>query len=132
MKFSLSLFAMIHTASAFNMQAMPFSRNMELKSTHSEMEVFERAVECAEHFGVCDIEQMEYLAKELEEFNGVYFESVDESNAAMMQKEVADRKDVADILKMQGELRLRMDYLDGANLFAQDVHDMTDALPETN
>ena len=135
MKTYLTLLALPQSASAFNVQStsMPFSREMKLNSgAHkSEMEIFERAVECAERFGICDIEQMEYLAKELEEFNGAYFETADEANAAaMMQKEVSDRRDVADVLRLQSELRLRMDYLEGANLFAKDVHDMEEAFPE--
>eukprot|EP00558_Chaetoceros_sp_UNC1202_P005652 CAMPEP_0197246648 /NCGR_PEP_ID=MMETSP1429-20130617/18653_1 /TAXON_ID=49237 /ORGANISM="Chaetoceros sp., Strain UNC1202" /LENGTH=134 /DNA_ID=CAMNT_0042707363 /DNA_START=40 /DNA_END=444 /DNA_ORIENTATION=+ len=127
----LSLSAVLSSASAFNVQPTHICATKLQSSPNGEMEIFERAVECAEKFGVCDIEKMEELAKELEEFNGAYFESADEDNAAaMMQKEVNDRRDIAEILKLQGELRLRMDYLDNANLFAHDVHQMAEAYPE--
>jgi hypothetical protein len=125
-----SLLAILNSALAFSVQSPRVSRQFTLSSTHHEMETFERAVECAERFGACDIDKMEQLANELDEFNGAYFEKADGRNPAMMQKEVSDRRDVAEVLRLQGELRLRMEYLDGANLFAQDVHDMEDAYPE--
>lgn len=65
---------------------------------------------------------------DLEEYNGNFFEhSADEG---LKEKEVQDRKDVADILKLQSELRLRMNYLEDANLFAADVHEETERFPE--
>ena len=130
MKTYFSLFAILNSAAAFSLQSPRSSRQFTLQSTHHEMETFERAIECAERFGTCDIEKMERLANELEELNGAYFETAGGRNPAMMQKEVADRRDVAEVLRLQGELRLRMDYLHGANLFAKDVHDMEDAYPE--
>eukprot|EP01083_Nonionella_stella_P098382 276625_1 len=134
------LVASLQSASAFNAHSMPFSRELKLASAaephHSEMEIFERAVECAERFGSCDLDHMEFLARELEECTGAYFEPTADHEmhnpASMMQKEVTDRKDVAEILRMQSQLRLRMEYLNGANLFAADVHDMEDAFPEAN
>ena len=51
-----------------------------------------------------------------------------EVGAELCQKEIDDRKDVAEILRMQAELRLRMDYLDRANLFADDVRAEHDIL----
>lgn len=88
----------------------------------SKIETFEKAVECAENFGYCDLEELEQLAEELESFNGNFFEH-DENHPQLMTKEIEDRKDVAEILRLQEELRLRMDYLDKANLFAKDMHD---------
>jgi hypothetical protein len=96
-----------------------------------DMEMFERALECAEKFGFCEIKQMDQLAEDLEKVNGAYFETANEPHAAsMMMKEVNDRKDVAEILRLQSELRRRMEHLKGANLFAKDVHEMEDAYPE--
>lgn len=86
------------------------------------METFYRAVECAEHIGYCDLDQMEQLIRELEEMNGNLFENTEE----LKEKEINDRQDVADVLKLQGELLCRMDYLQGANLFVQDVHEIGD------
>lgn len=88
----------------------------------SKMETFEKAVECAENFGYCDLEELEQLADELDSFNGNFFEH-DANHPQLMKKEIEDRKDVAEILRLQEELRLRMDYLDKANLFAKDIHD---------
>lgn len=88
----------------------------------SKMETFEKAVECAENFGHCDLEELEQLADELDSFNGNFFEH-DADHPQLMEKEIEDRKDVAEILRLQEVLRLRMDYLDKANLFAKDIHD---------
>ena len=90
------------------------------------MERFGRAMECAEKFGSCRLDKMEELARELEEFNGSVFETED----YLKEKEIQDRKDVAEILRMQINLRLRMDQLKAANLFAYDVHEMETAYPE--
>ena len=68
MKSVLSFLAILNSVSAFNVQSIRFSRQLTLvkessSSTHHELERFERALECAEKFGYCDIEQMEELAK---------------------------------------------------------------------
>lgn len=68
------------------------------------------------------------LKPELEEFNGNFFEHG--MNKDVLDKEVQDRKDVADVLRLQSELRLRMNYLEDANLFAGDVHKETESYPE--
>jgi hypothetical protein len=44
-----------------------------------------------------------------------------EKDPKLCEKEVQDRKDLAEVLRMQSELRLRMEYLRGANLFVDDV-----------
>lgn len=135
----IALFSVISSVGAFTANLPRHCSSTALKSldgAHSEMETFERAVYCAEHFGTCPIEQMELLAKELEDLNGSYFESSNEevvkNNKPMIKKEIEDRQDVADVLKKQGELRLRMDYLKNANLFTYQVHSMDDAYPEGN
>lgn len=135
----IALFSVISSVGAFTTNLPRHCSSTALKSldgAHSETETFERAVYCAEHFGTCPIEQMELLVKELEDLNGSYFESSNEevvkNNKPMIKKEIEDRQDVADVLKKQGELRLRMDYLKNANLFTYQVHSMDDAYPEGN
>ena len=41
-------------------------------------------------------------------------------------KEIEDRKDVAEVLRMQSELRRRQEYLKKANLFERNVHSVHD------
>ena len=113
------------TSSALRMSAPHHSRSI---GKHNDMKTFEQAVECASKFDLCDIEEMERLAEELEEFQGNFFEK--KSDAFLREKEISDRQDVAEILKKQGELRLRMEYLRDANLFAKDVHDVEDSYPD--
>ena len=68
------------------------------------------------------------LFVDLDKYDGNFFEhSADEE---VLEKEIQDRKDVADILRLQNELRLRMNYLEDANLFADDVHKETERFPE--
>jgi len=69
---------------------------------------------------------MEELAQELDDFHG----SLLTQNPSMMKKENSDRKDVAQVLRLQTELRLRMEYLNGANLFASEIHELEDSYPE--
>mmetsp|Transcript_19970 Transcript_19970/g.29249 ORF Transcript_19970/g.29249 Transcript_19970/m.29249 type:complete len:148 (+) Transcript_19970:157-600(+) len=79
---------------------------------------FERAVECASEYGLCDVEEMSKLADELDEYTDSCLYEKDED---MCIKEVADRKDVSEVLRMMGELQLRSDYIKNANLFVDDV-----------
>uniref|UniRef100_A0A7S4JFN5 Uncharacterized protein n=1 Tax=Odontella aurita TaxID=265563 RepID=A0A7S4JFN5_9STRA len=125
----LSLFAVCGLAAAFSPGPVAFRTHQRAKalSATSKCETFERAVECAENFGYCNLDELENLAGELEAFQGSFFEHGEE---VMEQKEVGDRKDVAEVLKMQSELRLRMDYLENANVFADDVHNEVDAYPD--
>jgi len=81
-------------------------------------ETFRRAVECAENLGVCDIDELVKLADELEKTQECVFEEGEE----LCGKEIQDRLDVAEMLRMQGELLKRKDSLDNSNLFAIDVH----------
>lgn len=135
----LSLSAILISKSvAFTVQKGPSTRiELNAKSSSSrDFETMERALDCAEKFGVCDLDQMEELANELEQMNGNYFEKPSASSSdlgetmTLSEKEIADRNDLAEVLKMQSELRLRMEYLHDANLFAKDVHDMDDAYPD--
>jgi superfamily I DNA/RNA helicase len=84
---------------------------------------FERAVECGERYGLCNVDELERLAEELETYQGSFFEKTQE----LQEKEIQDRKDLAEVLHLQAELIRRQDYLKKANLFEEDVkvfHDM--------
>ena len=64
---------------------------------------------------------------ELEDFQGCFFEENQEEE--LCNKEIQDRKDVADTLRLQAELHLKQEYLKEANLFADSVkseHDVQD------
>ena len=82
---------------------------------------FERAVQCSGQFGLCDIDELQKLADQLEQYQGCFFE--DKHDNWLCEKEEADRSDVAEVLRLQAELRLRMDYLQKANLFKEDVEE---------
>mmetsp|Transcript_19539 Transcript_19539/g.29638 ORF Transcript_19539/g.29638 Transcript_19539/m.29638 type:complete len:162 (+) Transcript_19539:123-608(+) len=79
---------------------------------------FGRAVTCAEHFGMCDVDELVSLADKLDDLEGCVYEDGKE----MCDKEESDRRDIAETLRMSAELQLRMDYLKKANLFVEDVH----------
>jgi len=80
-------------------------------------ERFERAVKCGEHYDLCDVDELNDLADELESYQGSFFEQEDN----LRDKETKDREDLADLLRKEAELKLRQDYLKNANLFKQDV-----------
>jgi hypothetical protein len=77
-----------------------------------------RAVECATKFNLCNVDELERLATKLENVNECLFE---EQGEALCDKEMEDRKDVAEVLLLQRELLLRMDYIKNSNLFSEDV-----------
>ena len=82
-------------------------------------EKFERAIQCSTHFGLCDADELIELAEELESYQGSFFEKDDELRA----KEASDRKDIADVLRKEAELKLRLDYVKNGNLFKEDVEE---------
>ncbi|KAL7499478.1 hypothetical protein ACHAWT_007759, partial [Skeletonema menzelii] len=70
-------------------------------------DVFEKAVDCAQNYGMCNVDELLNLAEELEQYNGCYYED----GAEACQKEIDDRHDLADLLLLQTELQQRDHYL---------------------
>lgn len=96
-----------------------FSPSSALLASSSSLDKdFVRAVECATKFNLCSLEELEHLATKLDNMED---ECVFEEKSVLCEKEIEDRKDVAEVLRLQSELRLRMDYIENANLFSEDV-----------
>jgi hypothetical protein len=70
-----------------------------------------------------DIDELDRLATALEQVEGCQFE---EEGGGLCEKEIQDRLDVAEVLRLQIELQLRLDYLKNANLFVDDVKEEHD------
>ena len=108
----LSFAATVGSASAF-VPSAPAARHAVTSTSHTSTclsavinKDFGRAVECAEHFGECDADEMVKLADKLDDIEGcVYEDGVQAKDVC--DKEIQDRKDVADTLRMQAELQLR-------------------------
>mmetsp|Transcript_4356 Transcript_4356/g.6324 ORF Transcript_4356/g.6324 Transcript_4356/m.6324 type:complete len:94 (+) Transcript_4356:152-433(+) len=66
----------------------------------------------------CIYSNLQLIKSELDEYTDSCLYEKDED---MCIKEVADRKDVSEVLRMMGELQLRSDYIKNANLFVDDV-----------
>ena len=82
-----------------------------------------RAVKAVTTFGLCDADELNTLADKVEAgADSCVFEVGEE----LCDKEIEDRKDVAEVLRMQAELQLRMDAIRGSSLFASDVEDEYD------
>jgi hypothetical protein len=105
-----------HTAIAFHVAPVHQVRS-SVTTLWSFPERFERAVQCSEKYGLCDVDELLALADELESYQGSFFE--DECR----EKEIKDRNDMADVLRLEAELVLRQDYLRKANLFKADVEE---------
>ena len=131
-KYLLFLIGLVSTASAFMAPAVRLSRSTELFSAVEEekkqvvayFDDWVRAVDCASKFGICDVTELHELADKVEAGSD---ECTFEGNSKeLCDKEIQDRKDVAELLRLQAELQLGMDYLEKANLFAHDVMDEHD------
>jgi len=96
-----------------------YSTELKKQSFALQADNFFRAVECAENTNLCKIDELEKLATELETIVGCKFE--EDSSQELCDKEIQDRKDVAEILRLQIELKLRSEFLKKDNLFAVDV-----------
>lgn len=123
----LALFWILGTTVAYAFQVGRFQKAVRTPYLFALPEAelhFERAVECGENYGLCSVEELLDLADELESFQDQAFY---EDNEALQDREVKDRKDLAEILRMEAKLAIRHDYLKKANLFKSDVdeaHDM--------
>eukprot|EP00977_Amphora_coffeiformis_P023311 scaffold12976_cov197-Amphora_coffeaeformis.AAC.10 len=102
-----------------------FSAVEEEKGVVAHLNDWVRSVDCASKFGHCDVTELHELADKIEAGSDeCTFEG---KNKDLCDKEIQDRKDVAELLLLQAELQLGIDYLKKANLFAHDVmeeHDM--------
>jgi len=78
------------------------------------------AVQAATQFGLCNPEELQKLADKVEMgADSCLFEIEPD----LCQKEMDDRLDVAEVLRMQAELALRMEAIEGSSLFVGDVRD---------
>jgi len=80
---------------------------------------FERAIECAAETGLCKDDELIQLADGLEKCVGCLMDDD-------CEQEMVDRQDVADILRMDAALQLRLVYLNNANLFKERVEEARD------
>mmetsp|Transcript_8 Transcript_8/g.14 ORF Transcript_8/g.14 Transcript_8/m.14 type:complete len:154 (-) Transcript_8:426-887(-) len=121
MKFisAATLLLSLPAAAAFGTHAATFKLRSPSSALFVSPETFYRAVELAEGRHVATMNELDELATELEEFVGCKFE--EDSGKEICDKEIQDRVDVAEILRLKIELQLRMDYLKNGNLFAADV-----------
>ena len=108
MKIASLLFVFLFSVRAF-MAPVPRHKNLGVlfaKTLSPEIveETFYRAVECAESTKF-DMDELDRLATELEKFEGCNFE--DDEAPALCDKEIQDRLDVAQILRLKIELQLR-------------------------
>lgn len=105
MKFVSALILLLPAVAAFG-TAPTFTK---LRSSPTALsvssETFYRAVELAEGRHACTVEELNTLATELEEFVGCKYE--EDSTPEDCDKEILDRVDVAEILRLKIELKLR-------------------------
>ena len=84
---------------------------------------FYRAVETADFIrssnSKISLDELDQWATELEQVQDCLFEG---GNAELCEKEIQDRMDLAQIFRLEIELKLRLEYLkSNSNLFANDV-----------
>jgi len=104
---------------AFRASLVPAARPAFLTKVRAFPERFERAVQCGSNFELCNVDELNDLVNELESYQGSFFESDEELRA----KEIQDREDLADVLRLEAELKHRQEYLKNANLFKEDVEE---------
>eukprot|EP01082_Thalassiosira_pseudonana_P007615 g7042.t1 g7042 contig23:1739931-1740591(+) len=116
LKLALAFVLSLPAASGFtaSLQNSVVRRSTKL---HFHPEKFNRAVDCASNYGLCDVDELLNLAQDLEDYQGCFYED----GAEACQKEIDDRHDLSNVLLLQGEMQERTRYLKEGNLFAYDV-----------
>lgn len=121
-------FLLLSSAAAFSTTPRSSSRLGGLaplaSTAATDQDHFYRAVEICDNIrssnSKMDVEELDRWASELEDIDGCVFEQPDDP--AQCDKEVQDRLDVAQILRLEIELKLRLEYLKNhSNLFTDDV-----------
>jgi hypothetical protein len=114
----------VHTSDAF-LPAWQYKRPVTSKTVIGTYpECFDRAVECSSDVDRCSVDELLKLADELESYKGAFFED----SPTLQIKEVKDREDLADVLRLEAELQLRQDYLRKANIFCDNVKKSIDSI----
>jgi hypothetical protein len=132
----IATFLLLGTASSFSTAPSSYRNSQSsIISSHrastaadadamTDQDHFYRAVEIADNIrssnSKMDVEELDRWATELETIEGCLFE--DGSDQELCDREMSDRLEVAQILRLEIELMLRLDYLKNhSNLFADDV-----------
>lgn len=79
---------------------------------------YDRAADCANNFGMCDIDELLDLSEELDEYLGCFVEDGPEA----CEKEIDDRQDLSEALLVQGEMREHQRYVQDGNIFAYEAN----------
>jgi hypothetical protein len=134
MKYLLSFAILLDIAAAFvPIASAPVARTSTTSTTTSSSSMFaavdaddvatyfedlELAVHAVTKFGALEPEALLTLADKVDAgADSCMFESAE----VLCEKEITDRKDVAEVLRMQAELKLRMEAIEGSSLFVTDV-----------
>jgi len=83
-----------------------------------EPQTYDRALDCANNFGLCNIDELLDLSEELDEYLGCYVEHGPEA----CENEINDRQDLAEALLVQGEMMEHNRYVQEGNVFPQDAN----------
>lgn len=82
-----------------------------------EPQTYDRALDCANNFGLCNIDELLDLSEELDEYRGCYVENGPEA----CESEINDRQDLAEALLVQSEMMEHNRYVEEGNVFPQDA-----------
>jgi len=117
-------FVLLPQAVAFSM-APAFGRRISIpySALFQLPENYERAVDCAEDYGECKVEELVDLVNELEQVEECFLDQDEET----CDDEASDRFDVADALRQQHDQRLTQENLRDPNL--RDPNSFTQELP---
>lgn len=75
--------------------------------------MYDRGLDCASNFGLCDIDELLYLSEELDDHLGCFVEDGPEA----CENEIDDRQDLSEALLVQGEMREHQRYVEEGNVF---------------
>eukprot|EP00578_Thalassiosira_sp_NH16_P012053 CAMPEP_0181112060 /NCGR_PEP_ID=MMETSP1071-20121207/19613_1 /TAXON_ID=35127 /ORGANISM="Thalassiosira sp., Strain NH16" /LENGTH=177 /DNA_ID=CAMNT_0023196007 /DNA_START=113 /DNA_END=646 /DNA_ORIENTATION=- len=89
---------------------------------------YDRAADCANNFGMCDIDELLDLSEELDEYLGCFVEDGPEA----CEKEIDDRQDLSEALLVQGEMREHQRYVQDGNIFAYEENGLVNNMDNSN
>lgn len=91
-------------------------------------ETYDRALDCANNYGMCGIDELLDLSEELDEYLGCYVDNGPEA----CEQEIDERHGLSEALLVQGEIREHQRYVQEGNVFNFDVNNGNDSNPGTS
>mmetsp|Transcript_518 Transcript_518/g.1038 ORF Transcript_518/g.1038 Transcript_518/m.1038 type:complete len:186 (-) Transcript_518:307-864(-) len=102
----------------FEPQTETYAPHPSAYGPQTEAQTYDRALDCVNNFGMCDIDELMDLSEDLDQDLGCFVDNGPEA----CENEINDRQHLAEALLVQGEMMEHERYVQEGNVFPQDAN----------